>query len=404
MVFKIINMVSLSIVSSVFTSALYAAEAQSIDTELGEVQYPNEETISKDIANEIEKTLRAQYKPGRIRRDAHPKAHGCVRADFNINEDIPDSLAKGMFVPGKSYPAWIRFSNGSQNPNRADIRGDARGMAIKILEVQGDKLVKADHIKQECSYANRTRVEKKSSDYQPLRAKTDAPWQANKVQFCEGYSNAQDFILVNHPTFFISDPQDYLTFIKKTQGGLWDKATIPFTLGFQGSMNAFETSRKTISNPTQARYWSMVPYQLGSEESKQAVKYSVKPCSDQVDPLPKDPEPNFLRAALKNTLDNQDVCMEFMIQPKTIEEQSVEDVTQEWKEEQAPFYSVAKIHIPQQTFDTREQNILCEKFSFNPWHSTAEHKPLGVVNRLRKGIYEQISKVRNERATKENSN
>ena len=56
-------------------------------------------------------------------------------------ETVPDRLAKGIFIPGKTYQAWIRFSNGARDATTADIKGDARGMAIKVLGVPGTKLL-----------------------------------------------------------------------------------------------------------------------------------------------------------------------------------------------------------------------------------------------------------------------
>lgn len=47
---------------------------------------------------------------------------------------------KVFFLPGKTYQAWIRFSNGSKDAQQADIKKDARGMAIKLLGVPGEKL------------------------------------------------------------------------------------------------------------------------------------------------------------------------------------------------------------------------------------------------------------------------
>jgi hypothetical protein len=88
--------------------------------------------------------------------------------------------------------------------------------------------------------------------------------------------------------------------------------------------------------------------------------------------------------------------MEFLVQPRTTSIMDVEDSRTEWKEAQAPFYPVATIHIARQVFDTPEQNKFCENLSFTPWHALPEHKPLGVTNRLRKVIYERISKVRHE--------
>ena len=68
----------------------------------------------------------------------------------------------------------------------------------------------------------------------------------------------------------------------------------------------------------------------------------------------------------------------------------------EWSETEAPFYHVAKITIPQQVFDTPEQNERCENLSFSPWHALPDHRPLGVVNRMRRTIYHNISRTRHE--------
>jgi hypothetical protein len=126
------------------------------------------------------------------------------------------------------------------------------------------------------------------------------------------------------------------------------------------------------------------------------VKYSARACSATGDTIPKKPAHDFLRDALRNTLRSGDACMEFLIQPRTSSSMDVEDSRTEWKEAQAPFYRVATIHIPAQVFDTPVQNQFCENLSFTPWHALPEHKPLGVTNRLRKVIYDHISRVRHE--------
>ena len=45
-----------------------------------------------------------------VRRDAHAKAHGCVKAIFQVDEQLPEKLRVGTFAqPGKRFKAWIRF-------------------------------------------------------------------------------------------------------------------------------------------------------------------------------------------------------------------------------------------------------------------------------------------------------
>lgn len=328
----------------------------SIDSELGESLYPDEKMIAQELSLVIESSIRKQYSAGSARRDAHPKAHGCVKAELHIVESLPDNLAKGIFVPGKNYQAWIRFSNGSRDASQADIQRDARGMAIKVLGVRGKKLLES-----------------------------------------EDEATTQDFIMINHPVFFANDPTRYLSLLRdETSDSFFRKIRIPFDLGAKGSLIALQTTSKRISNPLQTRYWSMVPYQLGTGAGRQAVKYSARSCSAATDPIPDQPGHDFLRDALRSTLKKGDACMELMVQPRTSNTMAVEDSMTEWEEAQAPFYKVATIRIPQQVFDTPDQNEFCENLSFNPWHALPEHKPLGVTNRLRKVIYEHISRVRHE--------
>ena len=140
----------------------------------------------------------------------------------------------------------------------------------------------------------------------------------------------------------------------------------------------------------------MVPYQLGIGTDRQAIKYSAQACSTVTDPLPHAPHHNFLREKLRKHLQKSEACMEFLIQPRTSNTMSVEDSMTEWQESEAPFYKVATIRIPPQVFDTPDQNKFCENLSFTPWHTLPEHKPLGVINRMRKVIYDRISEVRHD--------
>ena len=328
----------------------------SADAGLGEHLYPEEKPIADELSVMIEASIRRQYSVGSARRDAHPKAHGCVKAEINILDMLPAGLAKGMFVPGATYQAWIRFSNGSGDPTRADIKRDARGMAIKVLGVPGKKLLED-----------------------------------------ESAATTQDFIMINHPVFFATDPARYRCFLRDGNSDrLYRKLRIPFDLGIKGTLIALDTRNSRISNPLQTRYWSMVPYQLGIGTERQAAKYSARACSSATDRIPAHPTHDFLRDALRNTLEGGDACMEFLVQPRTSGRMDVEDSRIEWKEADAPFYKVATIHIPRQNFDTPEQNAFCENLSFTPWHALPEHKPLGVTNRLRKVIYEHISRIRHE--------
>jgi catalase len=325
------------------------------DESLGEQYFLDEEKIAFETADTIEKDLRKQYRTGNVKRDVHAKLTGLVKAEFRVNENIPVLLAQGIFVPGKTYQAYIRYSNGSALPGRSDKKPDGRGMAIKLLNVPGVKAL--DNAKE---------------------------------------ASTQDFVMQNHTAFFTSSPSTYLAVMKRINGNIFDKLSLPFVLGLKGLMLAGKFNGGKISNPLQIRYNSISPYQLGVGAGKIAVKFCVKPVSAKTDAMPQNAADDFLRTAMQNTLNNADVLFKFYVQPKTSDNMSVEDYTVEWDEQQAPFYEVATIRIPRQYFQTVELDSLGENLSFNPWHTLPEHRPLGCLNRVRKIVYERISRVRRE--------
>ena len=326
------------------------------DAQLGERIGETEIADAKALIETLSDTIRAEYTNGGARRDAHPKAHGCVAATFTVDKEIPETLQVGIFKPGISYATVIRFSNGSPNAYGDDRSGDTRGMALKLTGVAGNKL-----------FADPTNPD------------------------------AQDLILISSPFFFVNDSRGYTEFFQIVDAGrTLPMIKIPFILGWQGSLNAYNMLSQKISNPLMTQYYSVTPYQLGLGDSREAVKYSARPCV-AVDPsIPADAGKNFLRAALRDSLAKGPACMEFLIQSRGSTGLDVEDVITPWDEAEAPFVRVAEITIDQQQFDTAAQNAACEARSFNPWHALPEHRPLGTINRMRRVVYQAISDLRHE--------
>ncbi|NKB82035.1 MAG: catalase [Nitrospirales bacterium] len=350
-----------------------------IDPFLGEKLHPNEQQLAYQIADEVMYTVDRTYDQENQQafRDAHPKENGCVNAEFHVKKMLPPQLAKGVFTPGHTYEALIRFSNSSENPKGNDHDADARGMAIKLL----------------------------------TRFDTPSGHIDTKPQ-----TMTQDFIMINHPVFILDDPSDYLSLVQaqNSTNTFVKLVTIPFALGLTGIYNAYQTifQDEKVKNPLQTQYFSMVPYRLGKEDDPEriAIKYSAKafvpPIQHMIHPYPEigrscvtidseDPQKNdtnYLRTALRKTLQTGDACMEFLVQ-QGAKGMSVENSQIEWKDQgDSAFESVALIKIPKQHFDEKESP--CENESFNPWHAGEEHLPLGGVNRLRKVIYPIVSEYR----------
>src|SRR2546427_1683240 len=112
-----------------------------ITLELGK-EYPavGETALIHEIVTVSCNMIMRRDKPGAARRDAHTKAHGCVKAEFVVESTLPAELQHGVFKEGSRYEALIRFSNAFPTV-KADKKPDVRGMAIKLLGVGGEKLL-----------------------------------------------------------------------------------------------------------------------------------------------------------------------------------------------------------------------------------------------------------------------
>lgn len=336
-----------------------------LDTELGERAEPDEADTHQLMAETITDYINRRYAEGRrpAMRDAHAKPHGCVRATFDVDTGLPNELRQGVFVPGKRYQAWIRFSNGASEIN-PDKGKDARGMAIKLTGVAGEKI---------------------------LPEEKDA--------------KTQDFIMINHPFFFVDSPKQYLAMLKgfhkkiiTEKPNVLNNLAAASQLGLHNTRLALKISGSRIANPLHEQYWSMTPYRLGVGPDRKAIKFFAKSCSDDKLKSPgffSRPDADYLQKTMASTLSSSDACFNFYVQTfKDFESTPIEQSTVEWKEDAAPPVLVAKITIPAQQFESSAQTTFCENLSYTPWHALPEHQPLGAVNRARRVVYTAVSKLR----------
>lgn len=322
-----------------------------------EYPHPVEET---EVAHNIITLLRSQmiknYKGGRMLRDVHAKAHGCVQAEFIVRNDLPDELRVGVFAEPKTFQAVVRFSStGALAPiggTGKDITPDARGMSVKLLGVPGEKILE------------------------------DERW-----------ADTQDFLMFTPNRFFAPDPQAFLDLTTALTtnwlvfGG--------FLLTHVSMALALAGSLKKVPNLLELQYFSAVPYQFGEK----AVKFSAKPVLQRNSEMPRRPiSDNYLRERLQEQLAQEAISFDFMIQfQKDPYAMPIENGLLAWSEEVSPFLKVATIKIPRQFFDSPEQMICCDNLSFTPWHSLPEHRPLGSLSRARRLVYQEISRFRHER-------
>lgn len=326
----------------------------STNPELGkEYLEPDEARNTQAIIDTIISRLTRDFPPGKTLRQFHAKMHGCVSAKFTVLPDIPDNFKYGFLLPGKSYDAFVRFSNGNTKI-LDDRKADLRGMAIKLLNVPGEMLINDHQLPQ-----------------------------------------SQDFLLVSHPTLMTATVKGFRKNIQALCNGTLALITFGLNPANWGTIIRTLQSMKKCDSVLTLQYWSVAPSRLGTPE--QAVKYSAVPVVQEVSgKVAKDV--NFLRNEMQATLDTKTVTFDFMIQqqedPLTM---PIENPCVEWK---SAWTKVASIEISPQQFDTRERNAFAENLTFSPWHCLNEHQPLGAISRARKAAYEAISKFRVERNRK----
>jgi hypothetical protein len=151
---------------------------------------------------------------------------------------------------------------------------------------------------------------------------------------------------------------------------------------------------KSHANPLELSYYSCTPCLFGEGR---AVQYTVRPRVQGRSRVPAHPTPNYLREAMVATLATEDVLFDLLVQFQTDPHRMpIENASVIWPEKLSPWRRVATIRIPRQVFDSPEQLRFARNLAFNPWHSIAEHRPLGNQNRARKQIYLQTSRTRRE--------
>jgi len=209
-------------------------------------------------------------------------------------------------------------------------------------------------------------------------------------------SGTQDFIMINHPVFFVRNAADYVEFQKALSEDSPFKFFFPGLNPFNFRLHEFAIAnaiRSTkVANPLDSQYWSTTPYRFGDTE----MKFSARPCGP-ASLFAETTSPDFLRDNMQKHLAQSEACFDFLVQlRKGSSKMPIEDPTIEWSEKDSPFIPVARITIPAQAFTSPEQLAFCENLSFTPWHAIPEYRPLGGINRVRKTVYNTISRVRHE--------
>ena len=335
---------------------LYAVAAHQprVDVTTEEVVPPGEADAMMRLVRMATAAVEENAAADRLyKRDAHAQPHGCVFGVLEVLDGLDDVHRQGVFAePGRRYKTWVRFSNGTQAD---DTAADARGMAIKLMGVQGRKLLD-----------RRDDPERKT----------------------------QDFVMVNYHTFFLRTLEEYEEFFAyqaENRPTAYFFAGPPWRWRLHELYHGAHMLYQRVSSPLATRYYTMSAYRFGARNAK----VSARPCGAADEPMPRDRGPHYLREALVRDLRERDACFELAVQLQDpTKNMPIEDPTIEWDERESPYVPVATLRIPRQEFSTDVQNRFCEQLQFTPWHALPAHRPVGSLNRARALVYREVSRRR----------
>lgn len=357
-------------------SSVSATQGQ-VDLAIRYVQYsPNVEVQVENEAKIIDEIVVAMGRSHRIAfdnhrhaiRDAHAKGHGFLKGELIIRKDLPRHLQQGMFAKGATYPIVIRLSS-APGEIQSDTIPAPRGMAIKVIGVEGERLLPNDR------------------------------------------GHNQDFLLVNIPVLSFGTVLDY----KKVQRRLEQKADssefvqramawvargvekVVDAAGGEPSATLRGLARDN-GHLLGETYHSMAAIRFG----EYIAKISVAPLSENVKALTgkefEDIKDSTMRDLVVEHFRLEGAEYEMRAQLCTdLNRMPVEDAAVLWSESLSPHQPIATLRIPPQDAYSPARRVYGDDvLSFNPWQGIIPHRPLGSIMRVRIKAYERSAQFRHD--------
>lgn len=307
---------------------------------------PEEKSKHEEFARVIRRYQRenAEFNHG-VMRGFHAKQLACAKGSFEVVGDLREELRAGVFQPGKSYPVYARFSQGLAHV-LPDSKEDVKGLAIKILNVDGPKLFNS-------KFAN-----------------LNVP-----------PSRSVDFTMTNLPTFGTKNATDFMGFAEALQKHKDKGFLITHPVALQRLSSAI---KRKIGDVSVESFWSGGAFRLG----QRTMKFRVAPCSETQQPPKREVTPNYYHETFQEHLDDREVCYNYFVQLQMDPyKQPIENPQEFWNESETPSILVAKVRFDKGQ-DLGKNDPICERLTFHPWNTLEEHRPLGEVNRARLHIYQ----------------
>jgi hypothetical protein len=313
-----------------------------------------EAAVFEGYAEALRAMQRGVAAGGKPSRALHAKGFGAT-AEFTVLPDLPPHASHGLFAAPATYGAYVRYSNGA-GARQPDRKGDVRGIAIKVVGVEGKKII---------------------------------PGLENR--------KTQDLLMIRTPALPFRDAHEFVKVLTAVSNPLLLLPRVIGRLGLARTLGLLPKLAKSVGSPmlsvATTRYFSAAAVGCGPY----AMRYALVPRATDI-PAKPGTSADYLRdelaARLKRGPVAYDVQLQFYVDAvKT----PIEDFSVEWLEADAPPVTVARLTLGQQDLESaRGQRVgeFIEALSFDPWHALEAHRPLGNVMRARNPAYRVSTKER----------
>jgi hypothetical protein len=325
---------------------------------------PDEEAIIDETVRTMRHTMEQTFEKLRHQTSGtHAKTHGVVVGGLEVEAGLPPELAQGLFATPGSYEVVVRYASepGAVEP---DTVQRARGLALKVLDVPGEKL----H---------------------------------------EGWTS-QDFLFNTWSTIPQGDAATYLNAIK-ARDKHFDHylATSAATLAGHPSPQESQFDRTPNHHPVGYRYYSQGAFRHGDLVAKYAfVPISEAAVASAERQVERHDPPGILRDLVHEFYATQGALYALQVQLCTdLKTMPVEDASKPWDEDESPYRTVGVVTIPpQESFGPARRTYAEDVLSWRPWSGLAAHRPLGSINRVRNRVYAELGAYRHEQNARAEEN
>ena len=321
-----------------------------------ETSLPDEEEVIAETVETMRHTMQQTFEKLRHQTSAtHAKSHGIVAGTLTIAPDLAPELAQGLFATPGPYGVVLRYASepGAVDP---DTARRARGVALKVLDVPGEKLRNG--------------------------------W------------TSQDFLFNTWPTIPQGDAATYLNAIRARDRHFdHHLAASAATVAGHPALQETQFDRTPNIHPVAHRYYSQGAFRHGDYVAKYAlVPTSAEAVEAGEQEVGRQDPPGVLRDWVQDFYRQHGATYALQVQLCVDAEQMpVEDASVEWSEDLSPYRTVATVSFAaQESFGAARRVYAEDVMSWRPWNGLAAHRPLGSINRVRRRAYDELGAFRHD--------